>query len=284
MTEKIIEMRRQMDDGNIITLVPHKSESAVKDSDGRSITLTYATKDNLADGSVTKVGVNTVGGANRPIYLLNGVPTVADKVVDTDSAQTLTGNKTFSGLNKFTKRVDLAPVEQFTDIRFYLNNQTVNNMYIRAYDDSYNGTVKAGAAIALRAYNPYSKTQAILGINADGDGNAYGTAPTPKDNAPSTAIVTKANVMSTDGKLNNLVHTIGNETIFGDKILKSPLTFSKGITAEDRNINHLFLYLKDNANQTDFLRMFVNMDGAGNAHLYINLRNADGTTRNYMIA
>ena len=62
-----------------------------------------------------------------------------------------------------------------------------------------------------------------LGLSADisafvdHDGNTYGIAPTPNDSAPSNAIVTKANVMSTDGKLNNLVHTIGTESIDGIK-------------------------------------------------------------------
>lgn len=43
----------------------------------------------------------------------------------------------------------------------------------------------------------------------------YGVTPGDGDNA--NAFVTKENVMSTNGKLNNLVHTISNESIGGEK-------------------------------------------------------------------
>lgn len=38
----------------------------------------YAPLSSLTDGSVTKVGTSTVGGADAPIYLSNGVPTAAN--------------------------------------------------------------------------------------------------------------------------------------------------------------------------------------------------------------
>lgn len=48
---------------------------ATADASGNTITATYATKTQLTDGSVTKVGTSTVGSSTRPIYLNNGVPT-----------------------------------------------------------------------------------------------------------------------------------------------------------------------------------------------------------------
>ena len=60
-------------------------------------------------------------------------------------------------------------------------------------------------------------TTARLELRNQRDGQMYLTGPTPSDNSPSSAYVTKANVMSTDGKLNNLVHTISNEEIGGVK-------------------------------------------------------------------
>lgn len=55
-----------------------------------------ATVANLTDGSVTKLGKNTVGSVSKPIFLDNGVPTVATSVMDIGSAQTVTGQKTFN--------------------------------------------------------------------------------------------------------------------------------------------------------------------------------------------
>ncbi len=48
---------------------------ATQDADGNVFTSTYATKTQLTNGSVTKVGTSTVGGTTTPIYLKDGVPT-----------------------------------------------------------------------------------------------------------------------------------------------------------------------------------------------------------------
>lgn len=50
----------------------------------------------LTDGSVTKIGTATVGSDLKPVYLNAGVPTaVANDLVDTATAQTIAGTKTF---------------------------------------------------------------------------------------------------------------------------------------------------------------------------------------------
>lgn len=210
-----------MDDGNILTLVPHKSESAVKDSEGRSITLTYATKDNLADGSVTKVGVNTVGGANRPIYLLNGVPTVCDKVVNTDGNQTITGMKAFEGMirsNRPSMTFDAnAPQQWAANIQMLAGADNYRVGTIEIYSD------KGNTHTYLWSSNPVSKNSGSVGVYLSRDGNTnYISGFNPTPNAPSHAIVTKGYVESTDGVTNNLVHKTGNELLKGIKQMESP--------------------------------------------------------------
>ena len=95
-------------------------ESAVRDGNGATISTTYATKTELTtglgnkldttvaastyapltkltDGSVTKVGTANVGTDTKPIKLVGGVPTaVINDLVDTATAQTISGAKTFS--------------------------------------------------------------------------------------------------------------------------------------------------------------------------------------------
>ena len=51
----------------------------------------------FTDGSVTKVGTSNVGTDTKPIKLVGGVPTaVTNDLVDTATAQTISGAKTFS--------------------------------------------------------------------------------------------------------------------------------------------------------------------------------------------
>ena len=68
-----------------------------------------------------------------------------------------------------------------------------------------------------------------LEINANGE--RYATAPTPSSNAPSTAIVNKAYVESTDGVTNNLVHRTTNEKVNGIK------TFIQRVDFDSSTVN-----------------------------------------------
>ena len=52
----------------------------------------------LTDGSVTKIGTSTLGSDTKPIKLVGGVPTiVTNDLVDTATAQTVGGDKTYTG-------------------------------------------------------------------------------------------------------------------------------------------------------------------------------------------
>lgn len=212
-----------MADGSTLVLVPHKAESAVKDSEGQTIILTYATKNEvqraLTDGSVTKVGVNTVGGANRPIYLLNGVPTVADNVVSLDTEQTITGKKTFTRGTE-TDLIFLKSSIPHTSTADRSRNIVfvdVDGQAVGRVGNLIGGNV-GRFGTRLIAYDPATGDSSILGVYIDKTtGAKYGEVPPVPANAPSNAIVNKAYVSATDGTTNNLVHTIGEEHIDGTK-------------------------------------------------------------------
>ena len=237
-----------MDDGSTLVLVPHKAESAVKDSEGQTIALTYATKNEvqraLADGSVTKVGVNTVGGANRPIYLLNGVPTVASNVVTTDTEQAITGAKAFSGsdlirtvdipnygISYEIKHSDVELGKAIGTARYWneILSRDKNNhtLWQIEYDHLTNGD----SQICLNMSNDQGNKVA-LGLKKINN-VIYAVAPTPTDSTPSNVIVTKANVMSTDGKLNNLVHTVGDEEKNGRLVLSNASQYGRRLALKN---------------------------------------------------
>lgn len=50
------------------------AEHAVRDMDGNDIRTTYARKEELADGGVTRVGTSTVGSDTVPVFLKDGRP------------------------------------------------------------------------------------------------------------------------------------------------------------------------------------------------------------------
>lgn len=86
------------EDGQLVEVVPELAQSAVNDGAGRNIETTYASKEELTDGSVTKVmHGETIGSESRPIFLKEGVPTVVTgEMMTTDTAQTVSGVKIFN--------------------------------------------------------------------------------------------------------------------------------------------------------------------------------------------
>lgn len=208
-----------MEDGTVLVFVPKKAESAVKDSEGQTITLTYATKRELTDGSVTKLGKITVGASDRPVYLLNGVPTEADQVASLNTEQVITGKKTFTRGTEtdliflkssipYTSTVDRSRNIVFVDV----DGQAVG----RVGNTIGGNTGRFGTRII--AYDPATGDNSILGIFIDKTtGAKYGEVPPVPVNAPSNAIVNKGYVESTDEAVNGLVHKIDNENIGGLK-------------------------------------------------------------------
>ena len=174
MVEKISEFRRQMEDGTVLTFVPKKAESAVKDSEGQTITLTYATKAEF-----------------QP------VKDAADNAVrkDTSASQTMNGDLIVNGYS--LSRAVIA----------YLDGQEMTNKVMRSNNRpqlSLQGN--AGVYVDLQFKNSNGEKKITFNSKDLLIGN-------PSETADSSAIVNKAYVSATDGVTNNLVHTIGYEKI-----------------------------------------------------------------------
>ena len=221
------------------TIIPHMAEAAIKDGTGQTITLTYATKAALTDGSVTKLGKDTVGAVNAPIYLENGVPKVCGKVMDLSTAQTITGIKTNNnhirsyfnseeGIQMLRTDLNLSDVantgdkgcrltmygkkdntddyaveERIGGIRSYMRKNGHGTMYLNVWNDQYQSST--------------------LGLHLTRENVAYVDIPTPVSGTPSTSAVNKSYVESTDGVTNNLVHRTSDETIGGNKTMVNHL-------------------------------------------------------------
>ena len=76
-----------------------EAEKATKDGSGNVITTTYATKAQLSDGSVTKIGTSTVGSASKPIYLNEGVPTEGTYTLGAACAKSVSDSSSASALS-----------------------------------------------------------------------------------------------------------------------------------------------------------------------------------------
>lgn len=72
---------------------------ATNDGDGNVITTTYATKTQLTDGSVAKVGTATVGSSTKPIYLNGGVPTAGTYTLGAACAKSVSDSSSASALS-----------------------------------------------------------------------------------------------------------------------------------------------------------------------------------------
>ena len=75
------------------------TDSAQKDGNGNVIVDTYATKTQLSDGSVTKIGTSTVGSSTKPIYLNAGVPTAGTYTLGAACAKSVSDSSSASALS-----------------------------------------------------------------------------------------------------------------------------------------------------------------------------------------
>lgn len=204
--------------------------------------------------------------------------------VTTDETQTLTGEKTHTA-NIILKNANFNPtggVKHWSS-RFTLSDGNNYNIgAVQCYSDG-NGLVRT----YLNGSNPSTQVGGTIGIEIPASGSAYGVAPIITDSAPSNAIVTKYNVMSTDGKLNNLVHTIGEEQIYGDKYFHNKIARK----IDDLNINNIptsnvYPNLLDfSDNQGNSVGYIGAIETAGQSYRLLNLRakGTDGTIRSFSL-
>lgn len=92
------------------------------------ITVPYATNAGSASSASTattasKLGAATLGGANTPIYLLNGVATSCNQMVNVAGTQSITGAKTFTEYATFSKGAGKS-----SDIRFKQNISPISDV------------------------------------------------------------------------------------------------------------------------------------------------------------
>lgn len=140
------------------------------------------------------------------------------KMVTTDTPQILTGakHKKASTIDNMTTP---SSQQNITWFDFLDKNDAVIGRF-KTYHET-NGVNSFSIMMAHQGWvqsssEPDYREPRIL-FNVSPDKNSYISIPTVPSNAPSSSIVNKAYVESTDGTTNNLVHKTANETITGAK-------------------------------------------------------------------
>lgn len=178
----------KMDDGDAYT----KAETDTLLADKADVSA-------LTDGSVTKLGTADVGGDLYPIKLVAGVPTaVANALVDTATAQTIGGVKTFTSALTVTG-ADLTVAE---------DSGTGGGITAKTVDTT--GNVTIGGALAV--------TGAITG-SLTGPATKLGTVDLGTDTKPIKLVAGVPTAVT-----NDLVSTTGAQTIGGNKTLTNTPT------------------------------------------------------------
>ena len=195
----------------------------------------------LADGSVTKVGTADVGSDARPVKFVGGVPTAVgadlaldSAVVHTSGAETIAGNKTFTGIMTVngditnvvsSPRVYTANFQRWgvkcEDLKDGAPNTIATDKVLGVYSSGYNARQISVAnpdrtafqTVELRAFTDHQLVIATPYYPVDGQGNPQAI--------PTNALMTSGNI-AVDPRI---VHSTGNETIAGNK------TFSGTVNA-----------------------------------------------------
>ncbi len=117
--------------------------------------------------TASKLGSSTVGSTTKPIYLNGGTATLCNEMCDLTSAQTVSGDKTFTGTTKApTPGVSAGSTEVVTVGYVSDTGGTLNNLLHTNADETYTGM------------KTYRKTAAYSNVNArisDYDGSAQAT-------------------------------------------------------------------------------------------------------------
>lgn len=146
----------------------------------------------LTDGSVTKLGTADLGTDTKPIKLVAGVPTaVTNDLVDTNSAQTIEGVKTFNSTG-------------FTEV-VVRSNRTSGNIGGLTYKDGNNNAVG----------QIYGRADGSVSVNLLGT-SKYMEIPNQRAyNASNTSDIATIKTLDQYGPM---VRTTGNQTINGHKV------------------------------------------------------------------
>lgn len=205
---------------------------------------------------------NASASAQQSAQTVAGYDTRLTAVEDADTHNVkLEGDQTITGSKKFTQLITssssswranwVAPfysksmVLKPSDNAVFLVNDVVQDSQANLV--SVDQIIHNNANTVYRDWqlqSAHGNVDVTLEINANGE--KYATAPTPSSNAPSTAIVNKAYVESTDGVTNNLVHKSADETVNGFKTMNSGIVGRIGrhyrVTAEQKICIADFVY------------------------------------------
>lgn len=180
----------------------------------------------LTDGSVTQIGTSNVGTDTKPIKLVGGVPTVVtNELVDTVTAQTITGTKKYT--NQYIRTSTVKPQNNSSLLStvytpaIYVNqlrNPSGTDIEdTMAWLEKYDNSTAQGVQIGLRTINSNGNrgTTYRLSMIYDMSGTvAYVTAPYRTYDPANT------NDVATIGTLDAytpMVRTTGNQSISGTK-------------------------------------------------------------------
>ena len=162
---------------------PIQVASAVRDENGKKIASTYATKAQLTDGSVTKVGTATVGSTSKPIYLNAGSPAALSATVGSATQPVYLNGGSITKCT-YTLGASVPSGAVFTDTKC----TAVGNHY------SPTGTTTKSASGGATVDITGNATNVVTGVTMDAKGHVTG-------------------VVSSALKSTNSTYTVGNGTI-----------------------------------------------------------------------
>lgn len=148
--------------------------------------------------------------------------------VTTNTAQTITGTKTFTQDVVMQKSVTKGTVPEnsvYYDIKFVDSNNAVMGIVETRVGD--NGDVYT--ALGACKNESGSSAAEVITVHYPANGNPYTSAPTPTDTTTTsgTQIATTGWVNTAGDSANNIVHKTGTETITGEKTLQNHMLIFK---------------------------------------------------------
>ena len=91
-------LQEEIDNVETIAVTANNTANNAANAANTAVATANSAMAGLTDGSVTKIGTSTLGSDTKPIKLVGGVPTiVTNDLVDTATAQTVGGAKTYTG-------------------------------------------------------------------------------------------------------------------------------------------------------------------------------------------
>lgn len=174
------------------------------------------------------LAAQSAGATGANTDLSNLTPTGNDKFVTKDTAQTITGAKTFTQDVVMQKSVTKGTVPEnsvYYDIKFVDSNNAVMGIVETRVGD--NGDVYT--ALGACKNESGSSAAEVITVHYPANGNPYTSAPTPTDTTTTsgTQIATTGWVNTAGDSANNIVHKTGTETITGEKTVQDHMLLFK---------------------------------------------------------